>query len=128
MSKNASQLQGDLVAPLSVCGPRGDRAMRMRFWGGITRGHEKWVKLAIGHFLRRPKNSFHAPSTPKPHAHGPITALRYYFFERIKGQNDHSNSDLKSDGGVQIKELAEKSAVRIDKLLLIRCRVCRYLY
>ena len=31
--------------------PHGDRAMRMRFWNGITRGVEKWVKLALGHFL-----------------------------------------------------------------------------
>jgi hypothetical protein len=71
--------KGFLLGPFFVCGPRGDRAMRMRFGSEITRGHEKWVKLALGHFLRCPKNSFHAPSTPKPHAHGPITALRYYF-------------------------------------------------
>ena len=31
--------------------PPGDRAMRMRFWSGITRGLEKWVKLVLGHFL-----------------------------------------------------------------------------
>jgi hypothetical protein len=30
--------------------PRGDRAMRVRFWGGITRGQEKWVKRALGYF------------------------------------------------------------------------------
>jgi hypothetical protein len=59
--------------------PPGDRAMRMRFWSGITRGQEKWVKLALGHFLGvndkwRPR-AFHS----KARSHSPITALRGCF-------------------------------------------------
>ena len=40
--------------------------MRMRFWIGITRGDEKWVKLALGHFFGCGTDRAHAPSNPKP--------------------------------------------------------------
>ena len=50
---------------LSFQPPRGDWAMRMRFWDEITRDYEKSVKLSLvifysRHLLRR------APFTPKP--------------------------------------------------------------
>jgi hypothetical protein len=40
--------------------------MRMRFWFEITRGNENWVKLALGHFLMRLTDRYHAPFEPKP--------------------------------------------------------------
>ena len=55
--------------------PRGDRAMHMRFCSGITRGQEKWVKLALGHFFvvtdRKLPRAFHS----KARSHSPITTL-----------------------------------------------------
>ena len=61
--------------------PRGDRAMRMRFWSGITRGQEKWVKLALGHFLscltKLLPRAFHS----KARSHSPITALHDCFWD-----------------------------------------------
>ena len=41
--------------------------MRMRFWSGITRGQEKWVKLSLGHFLEGSQSGYHAPFPPKPY-------------------------------------------------------------
>ena len=52
-----SRRQISLALRLSGCtrgrvqAPRGDWVMRVRFWGENTREHEKWVKLALGHFL-----------------------------------------------------------------------------
>jgi hypothetical protein len=40
--------------------------MRVRFWGEITRGVEKWVKLSLGHFLSCINHRLRAPFTPKP--------------------------------------------------------------
>jgi hypothetical protein len=60
--------------------------MRMRFWNGITRGDEKWDKLALGHFFdaidRKLPRAFHS----KARSHSPITALN----GRVPGlQNIH---------------------------------------
>ncbi len=46
-----SLLNTQVLATAVRVNPRGDQAMRMRFWSGITRENEKWVKLALGHFL-----------------------------------------------------------------------------
>jgi hypothetical protein len=55
--------------------PHGDRVMRMRFGLGITRGDEKWVKLALGHFLNATEASRPRAFQPKSRSHSPITAL-----------------------------------------------------
>ena len=67
--------------PLLVCGvgqclppTRGDRAMRVRFWGESTREKEKLVRLSSRNFFSCATASPHA-FHPKARSHYPITAL-----------------------------------------------------
>lgn len=64
-----------MLTILTCAGPHGDRVMRMRFWFGITRGDEKWVKLALGHFLNATEASRPRVFQTKARSHHPITVL-----------------------------------------------------
>ena len=66
-------LRGSLE--LAALPPRGDCAMRVRFWGENTRGLEKWVKLSLGHFFVKFDRPLTRAFHPKARSHDPITAL-----------------------------------------------------
>ena len=79
---------------------RGDRAMGMRFCFEITRGFEKCVKLALGHFLSTPNRLRRRAFRSKARSHFPATALCSCFFELQKGQRRPAAFKLSPPGWV----------------------------